>query len=180
MEDFHQMLLKRHSIRKYTGQSIDTDHVRLIIEAALIAPSSKSSRPWQFVAVDDREVLDRMAECKQVGAMPLKNAPLAIVVCADSSLSDVWVEDASVAASFMQLQAEELGLGSCWVQIRGRYGADGLPAEEYLQELLGIPETINVLCVVTFGHKNEERRPVDPEKLLWEKVHVGRWNPINE
>ena len=180
MEDFHSMLLKRHSIRRYTDEVIDTEDVRLIIEAALLAPSSKSSRPWQFVAVDDRGVLDRMAECKPAGAVPLKKAPLAIVVCADSSLSDVWVEDASVAASYMQLLAEALGLGSCWIQIRGRYGADGMPAEEYLQELLGIPETINILCVDTFGHKDEERRPVDPDKLLWEKVHVGKWNPVNE
>ena len=75
----------------------------------------------------------------------------------------------------MQLQAEDLGLGSCWIQIRDRFGAELKPAEEYVRELLDIPETLRVLCIVTFGYKAEERKPFDPEKMMWEKVHADRW-----
>lgn len=180
MESFHDLLVRRHSIRKYTSQPIPADDVRMILEAALLAPTSKSSRSWQFVAVDDPSMLERLAGCKPVGAAPIGRCTLAVVVAADPTLSDPWVEDASIAAAFMQLQAEALGLGSCWIQVRGRFTADGIPSEEYVQQLLGMPDTIPVLCIVTFGFKDEERRPVDTSKLLWEKVHIGQWNPVQQ
>lgn len=180
MESIHDLLLRRHSIRRYTSEKVDPEVVKTILEAALLAPTSKSSRCWQFVVVDDPEMLVKMSECKPAGAAPIKKCAFAVVVCADTSKSDMWIEDASIAAVFMQLQAADLGLGSCWVQIRDRYGADGTPADEVIQELLGIPETVPVECVVTFGHPDEERRPVDPSKLLWEKVHIGRWQAENE
>ncbi len=176
MKDFHSLALQRHSIRKYTDEPIEAADVKLILEAALLAPTSKNSRSWQFVCVDDKSMLERLAGCKPAGAAPVGRARLAVVVCGDPTLSDPWVEDCSIAAAFMQLQAEDLGLGSCWIQVRGRFTADSIPSEEYVQQLLGIPDTLPVLCIMTFGHKDEERRPVDPSKLFWEKVHIGSWN----
>ena len=172
---FHDMLFTRHSIRKYTDQPIDGEQVKLLLEAALLAPSSKSARPWEFVVVEDKETLEKMAESKPFGAAPLKKCVLAIVVCADPFKSDVWVEDASVAATYIQLQAELLGLGSCWVQIRGRFDKDNNDAADLLRALLNMPGEQQVECVITLGHKDEVRRPVDPEKLLWEKVHIGKF-----
>ena len=102
---------------------------------------------------------------------------MAVVVLGDPAKSDPWIEDASIAAEFMQLQAADLGLGSCWIQVRGRQTADGLWSEDYVRRLLEIPEELQVLCIMTFGHKDEERRPVDTSKLLWEKVHIGKWTP---
>lgn len=180
MENLHELLVRRHSIRKYTDEPISPEDVELILEAALLAPTSKSSRSWQFVVVEEPSMLERLAQCKPAGAVPVGRCRLAVVVAGDPTKSDPWVEDASIAAEFMQLQAEDLGLGSCWVQVRGRFTADGIPSEEYVQQLLGIPDTIPVLCIMTFGHKDEERRPVDTSKLLWEKVHIGQWNPAQE
>ena len=180
MENIHDLLVIRHSIRKYTSQQISPADVKLILEAALLAPTSKSSRSWQFVAVDDKDMLVLLSQCKPAGAVPLTRCVLAVVVAADPTRSDAWIEDASVAAAYMQLQAEDLGLGSCWVQVRGRFTADGIPSEEYVQELLGMPDTMPVECIMTFGYKDEERKPVDTSRLLWEKVHIGRWNPSQE
>ena len=177
MENFHEMLVRRHSIRKYTDEPISAEDVKLILEAALLAPTSKSSRSWQFIAVDDASMLERLAQCKPMGGAPISRCRLAIVVAGDPTLSDPWIEDASIAAAYMQLQAEDLGIGSCWIQVRGRFTADDIPSEEYVQELLGMPDTLPVLCIMTFGYKAEERRPVDTSKLLWEKVHVGQWQP---
>lgn len=179
MKDFHQMLIERHSIRRYTDQPLDADQVKLILEAALLAPCSKSSRAWQFVVVEDKDTLLRLADCKTGGTVPVKNCVLAVVVMMDPLKSEAWIEDGSVAASYMQLQAAALGLGSCWVEVRGRMRADGTPSEEYVRELLGVPETLNPMCIVTFGHSDETRRPVDPDKLLWEKVHIGYYRPGN-
>lgn len=175
MENLHQLLLNRHSIRKYTDQPVSADDVRTILEAALLAPTSKSGRPWQFVVIEDKETLARLAECKQFGTKPISTAAFAVVVAVDSSKSDVFVEDTSIAAVFMHLQAADLGLGSCWIQVRNRFAADGTSSEDIVRETLDIPEEITVECIVTFGHIDEQRRPVDPEKLLWEKVHIGRW-----
>ncbi|MCM1517500.1 MAG: nitroreductase family protein [Pseudoflavonifractor sp.] len=178
MTDLHELLVNRHSIRRYTDEHLAPEDVKLILEAALLAPTSKSSRPWQFIVVEDKDMLQRLSECKESGAGPVSRAALAVVVAVDPSLSDPWIEDASIAATLMQLQAADLGLGSCWIQVRDRYRADGVSANEYVQELLGIPETLPVVCIVTFGHKAEERKPVDTSKLLWEKVHIGQWKEV--
>lgn len=179
MENLHELLVNRRSIRRYTTQDVSADDVKLILEAALMAPTSKSSRPWQFVVVDDKDMLERLSLCKPAGAGPIAKAAFAVVVAADPSLSDPWVEDASIAAAYMQLQAADLGLGSCWIQIRGRYCADGItPSEEYVQEQLGMPDTLPVVCIMTFGYKDEERKSCDTSKLLWEKVHIGTWKDV--
>ncbi len=175
MENLHDLLINRRSIRKYTDEALSPEAVKLILEAGLLAPSSKRCTPWHFVAVEDKEMLARLAECKTAGAKPVAGAALAVVVTADITVTDTWVEDASIAAILMQLQAADLGLGSCWIQVRNRFDAGDEPAEDIVREALGIPEQMGVLCIVTFGHKDEERKPFDEEKMLWEKVHIGKW-----
>ena len=175
MNNFHDLIVNRRSIRKYTDRPLDPDAVKLILEAGLMAPCSKSSRAWQFVVVEEPEMLQRMSQCKPAGAISLTRAKVAIVVGIDPSKTEPWIEDASVAAAFMQLQAADLGIGSCWVQVRDRFTADGIPAQEYIQDLLGIPENIPVVCIITLGYKDEERKPNDLSKLKWENVHIEKW-----
>lgn len=175
MESLHELLIRRHSIRRYKAEAVDPEDVKTIIEAALLAPSSKSVRPWEFVVVEDRGDLEKLAGCKAAGGRPVANCALAVVVCADAERSDMYIEDMSIAAAYMQLQATALGLGACWIQVRNRFAADGDDAQEIVRETLGIPANFVVECIVTVGHPDEERRPVDPAKLLWEKVHAERW-----
>ena len=176
MENLRDLLLIRHSIRRYTDKPIDAEHVKTILEAGLLAPSSKNARSWQFVAVENPDVLARLAECKPNYAASVKNARLAVVICTDPTLSEAYIEDATVAGTLMHLQAADLGIGSCWVQVRGRFAADGEPSEKRVRETRGIPDDMVVECIMTFGYPDETRRPVNPEKLLWEKVHIGAWN----
>ena len=174
-KEFHDMLFTRHSIRKYTDEPIDGEHVKLLLEAALLAPSGKSVRPWEFVVVEDKEVLAKMSECRPFGSGPVAKCKLAIVVCGDPGKTDVWVEDCTIAATYIQLQAEALGLGSCWIQMRGRFDQDNNDSADLIRELLDIPGEQQVECIIVLGHKDEVRRPVDPDKLLWEKVHIGKF-----
>ena len=174
-KEFHDMLFTRHSIRKYTDEPIDGEHVKLLLEAALLAPSGKSVRPWEFVVVEDKEVLAKMSECRPFGSGPVAKCKLAIVVCGDPGKTDVWVEDCTIAATYIQLQAEALGLGSCWIQMRGRFDKDNNDSADLIRELLDIPGEQQVECIIVLGHKDEGRRPVDPDKLLWEKVHIGKF-----
>ena len=105
----------------------------------------------------------------------MKGAPLAVVVLGDPIQNDCWVEDGSIAAISMQYQAEELGLGSCWVQMRGRGLDDGTPADEVIRGILDIPANYSVLCVVAFGHYTDERKPQNEDNLKWENVHADKW-----
>lgn len=173
--DFHKLLIKRRSIRRYTDEPIAPEQAQMLLEAALLSPTSKSARAWQLIAVEDKEMLERLGGCKPAGAVSVARCALAIVVAVDSTKTEPWIEDASVAASNIMMQAADLGLGSCWVQVYGRNTADGTPADEYVQELLGIPETVSVLCIITVGHPAEERKEQDLEKLKWENVHIGKW-----
>lgn len=175
MESLHDLLIRRHSIRRYTDKPISAEDVATILQAALLAPSSKSVRPWQFVVVEDKTTLEKLAECKANGSRPIAACSLAVVVCGSAEKTDMAIEDMSIAAAYIQLQATAIGLGACWIQVRNRFAADGEDAETIVRETLGIPEDMIVECIVTIGHPDEERRPVDPEKLLWEKVHIDNW-----
>lgn len=173
---FHDMLFERHSIRRYTDQSLDPEVVKQILEAGLLAPSSKSARPWQFIVVEDKPTLERLSKCKKVGSRSLAGCALAIVVIVDPEKSDVYIEDASVAATMMHLQACALGVGSCWIQIRNRFDAADEPTADIVRSLLGIPASLEPVCMLSCGMPDEQRRPVDPDKLLWQKVHIGQWS----
>lgn len=175
MENLHNLLVERHSIRRYTDQPVSGDDVTTILQAALLAPSSKSKRPWQFVIVEDKETLETLSKCKPVAAHAIRGAAFAVVVCADPGQSDMWIEDCAIAAEFMQLQAAALGIGSCWIQVRARYNAENEPAETLVQETLGMPEYLKVECIMSFGYSAENRKPVDVDKLKWEQVHIGKW-----
>jgi len=175
MKDFKDLAQMRRSHRKFTPQEIDPEDVRLIMRAALMAPTSKGQRAWQFVVVDDKSDLEKLADAKDMGGKFIKDAPLAIVVLGDPIENDCWVEDGSIAAISMQYQAEDLGLGSCWVQMRGRGLSDGTTADTVIRGILDIPENLNVLCIIAVGHKADERKPQNEDRLKWENVHLGKF-----
>lgn len=175
MNSFSELIKSRRSMRKFTEEKLSGEQVEMLLRAALMAPSSKRSNGWQFVVVDDKETLMRLSMCKESGATLIAGAPLAIVVLADPAVSDVWIEDASVATLMIQLQAEDLGLGSCWVQVRERFTANGISANEVVHEVLDIPFQLQVLSIVAVGHKGMERKPFDEEHLQWEKVHINKY-----
>jgi nitroreductase len=175
MNSFHDLILNRRSIRRYTDEEIAADDVKVIMQAALMAPTSKNGRPWQFVIVEDSARLEALSKCKEAGAMPIAKAPLAIVVAVDVEASDPWIEDATIAGTYIQLQAQDLGYGTCWIQIRGRYTDRDLESETYVQNVLGMPDTILPIAIITLGRPAEEKKPQNLEKLLWEKVHINEW-----
>ncbi len=175
MTDLHQLLVERRSIRKYKEEALDPEVVKTILEAGLLSPTGKNARAWHFVAVEDKAMLERLSQCKAAGALPVKNSTLTIAVCVDVTATETWIEDGSIAAAYMMLQARDLGVGSCWIEVNGRLAADGTPAEDVVQELLGLPEQIQPLCLIAMGVPDEERKPQNVDKLLWERVHIERF-----
>ena len=175
MTDFKDLARIRRSHRKFTEEEINPDHVQTILRAALMSPTSKSQRSWQFVVVENKNDIERLADAKDLGSQFMKGAPLAIAVLGDPQTNDCWIEDCSIAAVSMQYQAEELGLGSCWAQMRGRGLTDGTPADEVIRGILDIPANYRTLCIIAFGHKADERKPQNEDNLKWENVHVDKF-----
>lgn len=175
MENFNELIKNRRSMRKFTGEELSQEQVVTLMKAALMAPTSKRTNGWQFVVVDDKETLKELSHCKEQASTFIENAALAIVVMADPLVSDVWIEDASIASIMIQLQAEDLGLGSCWVQVRERFTATGMSSNEFVHGILDIPLQYQVLSVIAIGHKGMERKPFDEEHLQWEKIHINKF-----
>ena len=99
---FISLIQKRRSIRKFQRKKVETEKVDMLVEAALRSPSSMGRNPWEFIFVTDQSLLEKLSRAKPHGSAFLKDAPLGIVVCADPETSDVWVEDASIAAIFLR------------------------------------------------------------------------------
>lgn len=175
MSNFKDLVQQRRSHRKFTTDEIDAEDVKLILRAALMSPTSKGQRAWQFVVVDNPADIEKLADAKDLGSQFLKGAPLAIVVLGDPLQNDCWIEDGSIAAIAMQYQAADLGLGSCWIQMRGRGLSDGTTADTVIQGVLDIPENFHVLCILGIGHPADERKPQNEDKLKWENVHIDKF-----
>ena len=157
MNSFSELITRRRSIRKFTEELIAPEHVELILKAGLKSPSSKNAKPWHFIVVEDKDLLEKLSHVKKMGCKFLPESALSIVVAADPLVSNVWIEDASIASIMMQLQAEDLGLGSCWIQIRDRYNAAEVPSEECIKDLLELPMQLQVLSIIAIGHKGQEK-----------------------
>jgi nitroreductase len=166
-----ELLRKRRSIRQFTKQAIESEKIDALIETAVRTPTSRGNNPWEFIIVRDPEILKALSKAKAHGSGFLANATLAIVFAADPSKSDVWTEDCSIAAMMVQMTAEELGLGSCWAQIRLRPHNEQRSAEDYIKELLALPTSHAVECVVGIGYAAEEKSGHPVAVLPFDQVH---------
>ncbi len=177
MNSFLELAQQRRSYRKYTAQAVEPEKIEQMLQAALMSPASKRCNPWEFVVITDHDVLSQMAGCRTYGSQMLHEAAAGLLVCVDTSLTDTWQCDGALAAEHLLLEAADLGLGACWVQIYGRSADEEgkQSAEQLLRNLTGIPENLNILCVISLGYKNEERKPRELDKLQYEKVHYGKY-----
>jgi len=174
------VIRKRRSIRKFENKPIEPEKIDTVAEAALRAPSSRGLTPWEFVVVTEQDLLEKLSRAKPHGSAFLSNAPLGIVVYADPAISDTWIEDTSIAATYVQLAAESLGLGSCWIQIRERMHDGTKTSEEYISEVLHIPKKLRVEAMIAIGYPDEKKPPRKKEELLFEKVYLNLYGKAYE
>lgn len=171
MMTFKDLAIQRRSHRKFEDKAIEQEKIDSILQTVLMAPAGKRANEWMFYVITDKDKALKLSECKQFGAAFVKEAPLNIVVTADTTKSDVWIEDCAIAAIYLQLAAQDLGLGSCWSQVRQRESqTEGVMAEDYIKNLLNIPDDFAVECIISIGYPADERKPYDLEKLPYEKI----------
>lgn len=175
--DFFEVVTQRRSIRKFISQPVEKAKIDQILEAALRAPSAKNGRPWEFVVVDDPQVLDQLSTARPAGSGFLKGAAVAVVICADPQKSGPWIEDATISAIYIQLSAQALGLASCWSQMRGREHDEQKTkmATAYVAELLGLPAGLEVECIVGIGYADEIKKPCERKDLLFDRISYNKF-----
>lgn len=155
--EFSKVIAARHSVRQFQNKSVDREIVDAILDQTQTAPSSKNSRSSAFVVVDDKDMLEALSEMRTYGSALLKGAACAVVVLGDTTKTDLWIENAAISATYIQLCATNLGLGSCWVHVNGRLRDHKDPskglAEDYVRDLLGLKEAFKPLCIVALGYE---------------------------
>jgi nitroreductase len=149
----------RTSIRDYEARPVEKEKIEKMLRAAMAAPTAMNKQPWHFVVVDQRDLLDALADANPYAKM-IKKAPLAIVVCGDTEKMiegggrDFWIQDASAATENMLLAAHALGLGAVWT---GAY-----PSEERCQAIgkaLSLSSNLIPLNMVVIGYPAEHPQP---------------------
>jgi nitroreductase len=167
--DAMEAILTRRSIRSYTDEPVSEEVVNELLKAAMSAPTT-AEEPWHFIVVRDRDLLGAVPSF-HAHAQMLKKAQVGIVVCGDPTwgyLRDRWPLDCAAATENMLIAANARGLGAVWV------GIYPVPERiEGLRKLLGIPEPILPLCVVSVGHPGEKKKPSGRFKP--ERVHYDHW-----
>lgn len=150
MSMFIDIARSRKTVRDFSEIPLTEDEISMIMEVGDLAPSSRNLRPVRLFPVRDTGIIRRLAGCKDSGTRALGSATFAVIVAADASVSDVWIEDCSIASIMMQMEAEDLGLGSCWIQVRLRT-SDGRPSEDAVKGIAGLDEGLAVHSVMAFG-----------------------------
>ena len=147
----------RRSMRKYKETPVAPEKIEALLEAAMLAPSACNSRPWRFVVITRREVLNKLADCHKYAKM-LHKAPVAIVICAladEQAQNEIakgfWPQDCGAATQNILLQAQEMGLASCWC---GVYPKEPIMAA--VREILGLPEDEIPFNIIAIGEGDEE------------------------
>ncbi len=168
------IIFKRTSVRKYTGEKVSDEQIELILKAGMAAPSGCNAQPWEFLVIQDKEILEGIA-INHPNASMLPQAGLGIVVCGDvtkvpAKVPNVpfWIQDCAAVTQNIMLQATELGLGSVWIGV--------YPREDVfkpIKNMLNLPEKIMPFSIVAIGHPDGEVQPKD--KFDKAKIHFEKW-----
>ena len=161
-------ILNRKSVREYTNREISSEIMNDLLKAGMAAPSSRDRRPWHFIVISDKQLLDDLGNNLK-NASCLKNANKAIVVCGDTLLSDnCWELDCSAATQNILLAAESFGLGAVWTAVYPY--AD---REQVVNDAFQLPENIRTLAIIPLGYPEGEHSAKD--KFDETRIHQNKW-----
>ena len=173
--EFKEIISRRRSTRKFLATAVEREKLQRILDAALVAPTSRNTRSTRFFVVQDKATLERMSQMRDYGSAFMKDAAAAIVVAGDRQTTDLWIDNCAIAATTIQLAVVDEGLASCWVHVNDRPclkdEPEGAKADDYLRSLLGIPAHYGILCAVALGYSDYEPKPLPEyegeERVKW-------------
>jgi nitroreductase len=166
-------IMTRRSIRKFENTPVTEAQIKILLEAAMNAPSAGDGRPWHFVVTTDRAQLDALADAVDEGNPMFKQAQAAILICLDESLEKFkgfGPQDCSCAAQNLQLAAHELGLGTVWIAVIGVP-----PRVAGCRKVLGVPEHITPFALFPLGRPAEKL----PAEIRYDESRIHRDGWVN-
>lgn len=146
----------RKSVRSFTEQKLSEQQINELKETILKVPSAKSIFPWRCYFITNQEKIETLSKFKGSGSGFIKNAPLLVVITADTNLSDMWIEDCSIVGTYLLLKAVDMQLGACWVQVRNRQHDDTTSARRFIMDHVDIPESHGIASIIAIGYPKSE------------------------
>jgi len=171
--DTLETIFERKSVRNYKTDEVSKEHLEMIVKAGMAAPTARDTRPWEFIVINDREILDKLAEGLPYAKMA-KQASAGIIVAGDLEKqngredSPYWIMDCSAAIQNVLLAVEHLELGAVWTAL--------YPNEDRINVVRNLfpemPQTIVPLAFIPVGVPQGTDKPKDkynPEQIRWNK-----------
>lgn len=169
-----EIIKDRRTIRKFEDKPVPREILEEILQYSLMGPSYGNARPVQFLVVEDKEKLKALSEIETFGTKYIADVPEVILIMADTEISQTWVEECSIAASYLQLLAQEKGLNTSWVNLKSGETNDGVEIQTFLRTLFEIPKNFSTLCMIPIGYGSEKVRKRD-EFDVSSKVHYEKF-----
>ncbi len=170
-----KQLAKRRSVRQFTAEKISTEAKNRILKAGMLAPTGMGGKNIEFIVIEDENTIRALKDVKKHSTEPFHTATLAIIVLGNSHKADTWIEEASLAAIFMQLEISSLNLGSTWIQVDKRSNHNEQSSVEFLRDRFHFPEHMRPLCILALGHKAENPAPYTEEFFDFSCVHYEKY-----
>lgn len=167
-------ILSRKSVRSYTDKAVTRQQLDTLVRVAMAAPTGRDMRPWKFIVIDDKSVMQQLA-AQLPKAKMLAEAQAAILVCGDLSIKDKegktstnWTFDCSAASENLLLQAEAMGLGAVWT---GVYPYED--RTDAIKKVFELPDDIVPFSLIPIGHPKGDPQPKD--KYNTENIHYNKY-----
>jgi len=170
----HELFKKRRSVRSFTIKEVTDEQVKQILTAAMVAPSGKNIHPLEFIVIKDKKTRQKLGELRTRGRYII-DAPVTIAVLGKEKESNLWMQDCSLAAGHIYLEATNQGLATCWVNAIGSETDDGRNAEEAYRKILGVPDDVRILGLFPIGYPKENIKGHTEDDYNKDKVHWEKW-----
>jgi nitroreductase len=166
-----EAIFNRRSIRKYQDKPVEKEKIDKLIKAAMQAPSAANQQPWEFIVVENKETLQKLADMGPYSKMT-SNAGVAFVVLANRNnikIETAWQQDLSAAVENLLLEATYLDLGAVWLGV-----ATAEAHVQYIRELFGLPEYIMPFALIPVGYPDGQSNTF-VDRFDTKKVHYENW-----
>lgn len=167
--------MSRRSIRKYKNMPVEKEIIDELLKVAIIAPTGHNARACEFIVFENEKEVKKLIGIKKAGANFLETAQAGIAVVVNCDKAGTWIEDGSVAAYTIQLKAHEMGLGSCWLQLRDRFSPNDEPSDELFAKIVGLPKNYRVLCFIALGYADKKKPSYTEKDIELSKVHYNKF-----
>lgn len=165
------VIFNRRSIRRYKKQAVEPEKIERLLRAAMQAPSAVNQQPWEFIVVQNKDNLERLAGISAYAKM-VADAPLAIVLLGNEErmrLQLHWEQDMAAAAQNILLEAVHLGLGGVFLGI-----APIQDRMDFISGLYNLKRRLKPFCVIPIGYPEDGQEHkfidrYDPDRVHFEK-----------